>query len=137
MDTEIKRSIGKLERVIEKLGQEMRQGFNSVRQKFDGVDKKFNGINQEFKNVNQEFKNVRQEMKDGFKNVTGLIVFEVSHLKKQMDDRFAETDERFDVLYKHVDGFTNLHKTLDMELAATRLQQGRLEERVSILETKV
>lgn len=108
MDTEIKKSLEKLER-------KMSQGF---------------------KIVNQEFKNVRQEMKDGFKNMTGLIVFEVSHLKRQMDDRFAETDERFDILYKHVDGFTNLHKTLDMELAATRLQQGRLEERVSILETK-
>jgi len=135
---------------FEKLGQKMHEGFGEmhrefgfIHQKFEGIDQKFEGIDQkfekvdqEFKNIRQEFKNVRQEMKTGLSGVTDLIIFEIGYLKIEINGRFSEVNKRFDTLYAHVDGFINLHKTLDMGLSATRLQQGRLEERVANLEAK-
>lgn|SRR3989338_889364 len=140
MDTETKIAFEKLEQKMHEGFGEMHQGFGEMHRGFEKVREEFEGVRQEFEGVRQEFKKVRQEMKDGLqettKNLTDFIVFETSHLKKQMDEQFEETRGRIGVLYEHVDGFINLHKTLDMELAATRLQQGRLEDRVSNLEAK-
>lgn len=40
----------------------------------------------------------------------------------------------FDQIYKHVDGFTKLHETLDIEMKVLKEQMNRLEERVRRLE---
>ncbi len=59
-----------------------------------------------------------------------------NEMDRKTSERFNKIDTRIDTLYKNVDGFINLHQTLTMELAATRLQQGRLEERVEHLEAR-
>ncbi len=54
---------------------------------------------------------------------------------KEMREGFARMENRFDQIYKHVDGFMKLHETLDIEFRVIKEQVRRLEERVEHLET--
>ncbi len=53
---------------------------------------------------------------------------------KEMQDAFARLENRFEVLYNHVDGFMKLHEALDIELKVMKEQMKRPEEPVSHLE---
>lgn len=55
------------------------------------------------------------------------LSFDMNHRFDQVGRRFDETDERIDVLARHVDGFVHLHQTVDTELAVLRGRQDRLE----------
>lgn len=43
-------------------------------------------------------------------------------------------NQKLDRLYTHIDGFINLHQRIDVELAALRAKQERIEERLVKLE---
>ena len=55
-------------------------------------------------------------------------------LKAELNGLREEVRTGFDQMYRHIDGFTKLHETLDIEMKVMKEQMKRLEERVKILE---
>lgn len=58
------------------------------------------------------------------------------YVKTEMESK-VEANRKHDDVITHIDGFIKLHETLDIELAALRSSQDRLEQRIIILEKKV
>ena len=63
-----------------------------------------------------------------------LVRFEFRGLHKEMNRKFAVTEDRIDRLATHVDGFMKLHETLDIELRVMKEQMNRFEERLKRIE---
>lgn len=55
-------------------------------------------------------------------------------LHTRLDKLENKIDTGFDQVYRHIDGFTKLHETLDIEMKVMKEQMKRLEERVERLE---
>lgn len=65
------------------------------------------------------------------------IQFAYQDLRGRMDEHNKKLKYRIEQLVLHVDSFIQLHKTLDLELAAIRSKTERLEERIECLEKGV
>ena len=63
-----------------------------------------------------------------------LVDLEFRDLRKEMNEKFAVMEDRFDRLATHVDGFMKLHETLDIELRVMKQQMSRFEERLKRVE---
>ena len=69
-----------------------------------------------------------------FTDLERLVRFEFRGLHKEMNEKFAVMEDRFDGLATHVDGFMKLHETLDIELRVMKEPMNRFEERLKRIE---
>ena len=62
------------------------------------------------------------------------VNLDLREFRKEVNQRFAEVEDRIDRLATHVDGFMKLHETLDIEMRVMKEQMNRMEERLTRLE---
>jgi len=94
----------------------VRTGFRKVDQRFEQVDQRFEQIDQRFDRVDLR------------------LDFEVGELKRQIAEQGVALGQRIDQLANHVDGFTKLHETLDIQFKVIKEPMSRLEVRLARLE---
>jgi chromosome segregation ATPase len=80
--------------------------FAKIDGQFAEVDRRFTKIDGQFAEVDRRFAETRGEMREGF----------------------GKINERIDNLLTSVDGFVQLHQTLDIELAALRDKYNRVSK---------
>ena len=90
----------------------VRTGFRQTERRFQRIDGRLQRIDRRFDLVDLEFRDLR----------------------KEMNEKFAVMEDRFDRLATHVDGFMKLHETLDIELRVMKQQMIRFEERLKRVE---
>jgi tetrahydromethanopterin S-methyltransferase subunit G len=117
MDGETRQAFAQVSREIGELASATKAGFDAVDKRLDWVDKKFEMIGKKFTVVDEQFLGIHKRL-------------------DTMDEKLTKTNKRVEMLYGNVEGFMHLHRTLDADLAAVRLHQGRLDERVTRLEQK-
>ena len=87
--------------------------------------------------IGQRFTSLERLVRTGFRKTESrfrLVHVEFRSLRKEMNERFPEVDDRIDRLASPVDGFMKLHETMDIEMRVMKEQMTRFEERLKHLE---
>ena len=69
--------------------------------------------------IGQRFTSLERLVRTGFQKTESrfrMVHVDLRSLRKEMNERFAEVDDRIDRLASHVDGFMKLHETMDIEM---------------------
>jgi hypothetical protein len=120
-------SIGQRFTSLERL---VRIGFRQTDARFRGLDVTSRSLDARLRSLSSNLSAFRKHTDTKF----SAVHFELRSLRKEMNERFAAVDERFDQSASHVDGFMKLHETMDIEMRVMKEQMNRFEQRLERLE---
>ena len=87
--------------------------------------------------INRRLTSIEKIVRLGFQQTNrriDAVNLDLREFRKEVNQRFAEVEDRIDRLATHVDGFMKLHETLDIEMNVMKEQMKRMEERLTRLE---
>ena len=116
--------------VVERL---LRTGFQRTDARFRQIDKRFGQIDKRFGKIDKRLGQVDKRFGQ-VDHRLGFFQLDIRNLRNDMNERFAEVEDRIDRLATHVDGFMKLHETLDIEVRVMKEQMNRFEERLKRIE---
>ena len=96
-----------------------------------------NGRAKKAPNINRRLTSIERLIRVGFQQTNrriDVVGLDLRQFRKEVNERFAEVEDRIDRLATHVDGFMKLHETLDIEMRVMKEQMNRMEERLNRLE---
>lgn len=109
---------------VHDLATHMDERFETVDRRFEAIDQRFEAIDHRFEAIDQRFESMGRRFES------------MDQRFEAMDQRFEDMEERFDAklhgvemrLMDHIDGFVNLHRTMDVELASLRAKSNRHDD---------
>lgn len=88
-------------------------------------------------NINRRLTSIERLVRVGFQQTNrriDAVNLDQREFRKEVNQRFAEVEDRIDRLATQIDGFMKLHETLDIEMRVMKEQMNRMEERLTRLE---
>ncbi|MBI2987720.1 MAG: hypothetical protein HYY45_13230 [Deltaproteobacteria bacterium] len=119
-----------LERLVRAGFQQTESRFRGIESRFRAVDSRFRGVELRFRALSSNIGAFRKQTDTRFR----VVHLELRNLRKEINDSLGGVGERIDRLANHVDGFTKLHETLDIEMKVIKEQMNRFDQRLSRLE---